>query len=68
MDADDIKSVGKKAAEVVGNAAKYVYENPVETMKMFTPIGDIEDGLDPNKSSANGSHRWVRLCLMQLRP
>ena len=50
MDADDIKSVGKKAAEVVGNAAEYMYENPVETMKMFTPIGDIEDGLDPNKS------------------
>ena len=50
MDADDIKSVGKKAAEVAVNAAEYMYENPVETMKMFTPIGDIEDGLDPNKS------------------
>jgi len=50
MDTDDIKAVAKKGAEVAGNAAKFIAENPGEVVKMLTPIGDIEDGLDPNKS------------------
>ena len=50
MDADDVKAAAKKGAEVAGNAAKFIAENPGEVVKMLTPIGDIEDGLDPNKS------------------
>ena len=50
MDTDDIKAVAKKGAEVAGNAAKFIAENPGEVVKMLTPIGDIEDGMDPNKS------------------
>lgn len=50
MDTDDIKAVAKKGAEVAGNAAKFIAENPGEVVKMLTPIGDIEDGLDPTKS------------------